>query len=48
MLDAILLTLEYTPDRLKRGGFMDAWLTAAFKAYSRIKKAATKLERLRS
>jgi hypothetical protein len=35
--------LEYMPDRLKRGGFMDAWLTAAIKAYSRIKKAATEL-----
>jgi len=48
MLDAILLTLEYTPDRLKRGGFMDAWLTAALKAYSRIKKTATELGPLRS
>jgi hypothetical protein len=48
MLDAILLTLEYTPDRLKRGGFIDAWLTAAFKAYSRIKTAATELDPLRS
>ena len=48
MLDAILPILEYTPDRLKRGGFMDAWLTAALKAYSRIKKAATELEPLRS
>jgi hypothetical protein len=48
MLDAILLILEYTPDRLKRGGFMDAWLTAALQAYSRIKKAPTELEPLRS
>jgi hypothetical protein len=47
MLDAILLILEYTPDRLKRSG-LDAWLTAVLKAYSRIKKAATELEPLRS
>jgi hypothetical protein len=48
MLDAILPILEYTPDRPKRGGFMDDWLTAVLKAYSRIKKAATELEPLGS
>jgi hypothetical protein len=46
MLDAILPILEYTPDQLERGGFMDAWLTAALKAYSRIMKAANELEPL--
>ncbi len=46
MLDAILPILEYTPDQLERGGFMDAWLTAALKAHSRIMKAATELEPL--
>ena len=48
MLDAILPILEYTPDRPKRGGFMDDWLTAVLKSYSRIKKAATELGPLRS
>lgn len=46
MLDAILPILEYTPEQLERGGFMDAWLAAALKAYSRVRKAASELEPL--
>ena len=46
MLDAILPILEYTPEQMGTGRFLDDWLTAALKAYSRIKKAASELEPL--
>ena len=46
LLDAISPYLEYTPEQLERGGYMDGWLTAALKAYIRITKAAAELEPL--
>jgi hypothetical protein len=46
LLDAILPILEYTPEQLESGGFMEDWLTAALKAHVRIKKAAAELESL--
>ena len=46
LLDAILPILEYTPEQLESGGFMDDWLSAALKAQIRIKKAAAHLEPL--
>jgi hypothetical protein len=46
LLDAILPILEYTPEQLECGGFMEDWLAAALRAHVRIKKAAALLEPL--
>ena len=45
-LDALLPILEYSYERLKAGGFSDAFLTAAIKPDARISRAAKELEPL--
>lgn|GEM_PF-4826657 len=46
MLDALLPILEYTPEQLRRGGFLDSWLGTSIRAYGRIQKAASYLKPL--
>jgi hypothetical protein len=46
LLEAFLPILEYTPEQLKSGGFLDSVLTAGIRSCSRIHNAAVELEPL--
>ena len=46
LLDALLPVLEYTPEQLKQGGFLDSFLVAGIKARALINRAADELRPL--
>ena len=44
LLDALLPILEYNPDQLRAGGFLDKWLTAALRAEAAVNTAEIALK----